>query len=306
MPPLIHRQVLEGAEPGPRLLVTAGVHGDEFEPMVAVSRLADTFDAKRLRGRLTLIPIANRSAYARASRTGEDDLDLARTFPGKSTGSITERVAAALKDEIRAADYYIDLHTGGTRLDVLPLVGYMLTKDENVLGWQRRMAEAFNLPIVWGTSAELEGRSLSAARDAGVPAIYAEHGGGGGFRADAVEDYMVGCEQVMVELGMIDAERAPRRVRHRVEDRRNNSGYLQICHPAPADGLFLPQVRLSDRVQVGQPIGLVMNPDDKERHSVLAEQSGLVITLHTFPQVQRGTGLCVVLEIPPSTGKPYE
>ena len=43
------------------------------------------------------------------------------------------------------------------------------------------MARAFNLPLIWGTDASLEGRSLSVARDAAVPAIYAEYLGGGVF-----------------------------------------------------------------------------------------------------------------------------
>ena len=46
---------------------------------------------------------------------------------------------------IRAADYYIDLHTGGTRLRVLPLAGYSLHPDRRILEVQRRMARAFGL-----------------------------------------------------------------------------------------------------------------------------------------------------------------
>ena len=52
---------------------------------------------------------------------------------------------------------------------MLPLAGYMLHRDAAVLDAQRRMARAFNLPVIWGTDWRLEGRSLSAARNAGVP-----------------------------------------------------------------------------------------------------------------------------------------
>ncbi len=79
---------------------------------------------------------------------------------------MTERTAFALSQLIRVADYYIDLHTGGTKLCVSPMTGYMLHSDSGILEQQRKMARAFNLPIVWGTSASLEGRSLSVARDA--------------------------------------------------------------------------------------------------------------------------------------------
>jgi predicted deacylase len=143
---------------GPRLLITGGVHGDEFEPMAAIRHLAKLFaqapsDVADFRGTVTLIPVVNESAFLRGHRCGDDGLDLARTCPGRSDGSVTEQTAWALSEAIRGADYYIDLHTGGTELGVFPLSGYMLHKDTNILEIQRRMARAFNLPVVWGTSA---------------------------------------------------------------------------------------------------------------------------------------------------------
>ena len=176
----LQKRVIEGRLPGPSLLITGGVHGDEFEPMIAVRRLMARPEWSQLRGRLTLAPVVNEAALARGSRVAEDGLDLARTCPGRANGSITEQAAHALSAMIREADYYIDLHTGGTALSVWPLAGYMLHANAEVLEKQRLMARAFNLPLIWGTDANLEGRSLSVARDANVPAIYAEYEGGDG------------------------------------------------------------------------------------------------------------------------------
>ena len=42
MSPLILKtHIIEGQQPGPHLLITGGVHGDEWEPMVAIRRLID-------------------------------------------------------------------------------------------------------------------------------------------------------------------------------------------------------------------------------------------------------------------------
>src|SRR5262245_33458384 len=189
---------------------------------------------ERLRGRVTLVPVVNEPAFRRGQRTAEDGLDLARTCPGRADGSITERVAAALTDLIASADRYIDLHTGGTRLRVLPLVGYMLHPDSHVLAEQRRMARAFGLPIVWGTDPRLEGRSLSVARDGATPALYAECQGGGAFDRQGVEAYVAGCLGVMAELGMLEGEPPPAWPTPRVvEDDRPGSGHMQADHPAP-------------------------------------------------------------------------
>ncbi|MFM2095927.1 MAG: hypothetical protein RIS70_3051, partial [Planctomycetota bacterium] len=80
---------IPGRRSGPHLLITGGVHGDEFEPMVAIRRLAGAVSPDSLAGRLTLIPVVNEAAFARGTRAAEDNLDLARTCPGRADGSVT-------------------------------------------------------------------------------------------------------------------------------------------------------------------------------------------------------------------------
>src|SRR4051812_38846362 len=105
----------------PHLLIIAGVHGDECEPMVAVRRLWQRIHAMPVRGRITCIPVVNAPAFLRGQRTGDDGRDLARTMPGRADGSPTERIAAALAPLIREADYLVDLHTGGRLFRISPL-----------------------------------------------------------------------------------------------------------------------------------------------------------------------------------------
>src|SRR4051812_12459869 len=122
----LQTETIVGHGPGPHLLITGGVHGDEFEPMAAIRRLMAIVDPTRLRGQVTLLPVVNEAAFTRGSRVADDGLDLARSCPGRADGSITEQAAYALSEWIRAADYYIDLHTGGLALSVWPLAGYTL------------------------------------------------------------------------------------------------------------------------------------------------------------------------------------
>ena len=146
-------------------------------------------------------------------------------------------MAHALSELIRSADFYIDLHTGGTRLRVLPLVGYMLHPDPGVLDAQRRMARAFGLPIIWGTDPNLEGRSLSVARDAHIPAIYAEYHGGGGCDPEGVAAYVSGCLAVLADLGMIDRPPSPAPPAPLiVEDARPVRGTCRSTTRSPARG----------------------------------------------------------------------
>lgn len=294
---MIERETLTGADRGPHLLITGGVHGDEFEPMAAIRRLRAVLPGQLRRGRVTLAPVVNQPAFERGERTGPDGLDLARTCPGDPGGSPTQRIAHELSGLIREADYYVDLHTGGTRLRIEPLVGYMLHDDSAVLDRQRSMARAFNLPIVWGTSARLEGRSLSVARAAGVPAIYAEYGGGGGCDPAGVAAYVEGCLNVAARLGMVDRPEWASRVRYVVEDHRDESGHLQIQYPSPSAGYFEPDVTLGTVVAAGDVLGQVVDELGNCAVDVQAEEAGLILLLRSFPRVERGDTLAVVLPI---------
>jgi predicted deacylase len=289
----------DGAGSGPHLLITGGVHGDEFEPIAAIRRLIELFDARDgqvagFRGRVTFVPIVNEAAFLRGHRCAEDGLDLARTCPGRADGSVTEQTAFALSELIRSADFYIDLHTGGTELSVFPLAGYVLHRDADVLAVQRRMARAFNLPVVWGTAGNLDGRSLSVARDANVPAIYCEYLGAATCSPDGVDAYVDGCLNVMTELGMLERKPPASRVEHVIENPAPGSGHMQVCNPSPVDGFFLPAVDLGAEVRKGDPLGKVTPMDGSEKVTITADSDGVVLVLRTFPRVTAGTSIGVV------------
>jgi predicted deacylase len=291
----IQKTIVTGSS-GPHLLILAGVHGDEFEPMACVRRLMREVSPDELTGKLTLVPVANEAAFELGTRTAEDGLDLARVCPGRVDGSITERTAHALSALIRTADFLIDLHTGGTALTVWPLTGYKLHANLEVRETQRRMARAFNLPLVWATDPNLEGRTLSVARDANIPAIYAEYLGGGRVEPEGVTAYVEGCLNVMAELGMLDRPRPESRIEYEVEDHRESAGHMQICNLSPMTGFFEPAVEVGQRVAKGDLLGVVCDVLGEQRCEVRSSQTGIVLVLRTFCRVAEGDSLGVILE----------
>jgi predicted deacylase len=302
MNPGLRQHEFRGGDDGPHLLITGGVHGDEFEPIAAIRRLIELFENRDgavsgFRGRVTFVPVVNEAAFLRGHRCADDGLDLARTCPGRVDGSVTERTAWALSELIRTADFYIDLHTGGTELSVFPLVGYAMHAKVKVLNTQRRMAGAFNLPFIWGTSANLDGRSLSVARDANVPAIYCEYRGAATCDPSGVEAYVNGCLNVMSEMGMLDRTRPANRVEHIVENPEPNSGHMQVCNPSPVTGYFETNVKLGDLIRPGDSLGTVYPLDGSPPRVVAATETGIVLVLRTFPRVHAGESVGVVVEL---------
>ena len=130
-------------------------------------------------------------------------------------------------------------------------------RNREILERQRAMARAFNLPVIWGTTATLEGRSLSVARDAGGPAIYTEYHGSSVCAPDGVVAYYEGCLNVMGALGMIERAAPASRIEQVVEDDRPDSGNMGLHNQSPVSGYFEPPVQLGEYDHESDLLGTV-------------------------------------------------
>lgn len=288
---------IDSRKPGPKGLIIAGVHGDEYEPVMAILQLQIKLRDVLNKGLLMLVPVVNQDAFFRMSRTGEDGKDLARSCPGIDDGTLTDKVAYQISKLIIESDFLIDMHTGGATFDIYPLAGYMLHPDGNILNTQRAMAKAFNLPITWGTNHELEGRTLSVARDANKPAIYTEYGGGR-YNPDNISELVDGCINILSYFGMLQKEdHKSSKVKYEVEDYRKSSGHLQIMYPSPIEGIFMSKVKLGNVIHKGDTLGEVWNLNGEDINEIVAKEDGLVFLLRTIPPVKVGEALAGILPI---------
>ncbi|WP_316810918.1 M14 family metallopeptidase [Pedobacter heparinus] len=295
-----HKQILfiDSGQPGPRVLISAGVHGDEYEPMLAVMELVAEVSSLLRSGSVTLIPVVNVTAYETNSRYGVDGLDLARICPGRADGSSSETAAAMISSYIEKADYYIDMHTGGRLFNIYPLAGYMLHPLAAVLKKQQNMAKAFNLPLIWGTEGSPGGRTLSIARDANVPAIYVEYGGGNAVKKEIVALLKEGCLNVLNTLSMISLKALSSScLKYWVEDYTPGGGYLQGKLPSAATGIFIAAVVPGASVKKGQLWGVVVNPVTHQRTEIIAGEAGMALFVRDAAYVKEGEALGGILPV---------
>jgi predicted deacylase len=284
---------------GPHVLIIAGVHGDEGEPILAALGLIKKLQNKIVKGKVSIVPVANTSAFEVGARCGSDQKDLARTFPGKENGTVTEKAARAISKLIKEADYLIDLHTGGTLFDILPLTGYMLHPQKEILNKQQEMAKAFDLPLIWGTDAKAKGRTLSIARDYNVPAIYAECRGGLFINKKTISLYEQGCFNVLESLGMTNSELKEKKDFFTwLEDYRDGEGHLQAKLPSPENGIFIPSVSLGKEVKKGNLLGNVINPVLNTKTKIISNEDGLLFMLRISSRVNNGDSLGGILPLP--------
>lgn len=294
---LLKKYELVSGQPGPRVLIVAGVHGDEYEPMLAAHEIIEDLNGKLSHGSIIIVPVANEDAYKQQNRCGTDGLDLARICPGDASGTATHRTAFELSELIRQADYMIDMHTGGLTYDIFPMAGYMLVDDPELLEKQQDLAIATGLPLIWGTDAKPNGRTLSVARDCAVPALYFEYGGGTGFRSKVVKTYKQAVEGVLVKLGILSTDHKPTDDWVVwLEDYRTNSGYLQDKMPSPGDGVFVAEVSTGDWVIAGQRFGYILDPIQNHKYDIYVKNPGLVFLLRTMIDVKKGDALGGIME----------
>ena len=106
--------------PGPTVALLGGVHGDEYEGVIAVRWLINHLRSTLISGTVRAVAPAHPTAWGATTRESPvDGKNLARVFPGSSTGSATEVVAYELTEQvIMGADLLIDLHSAGTNFEM--------------------------------------------------------------------------------------------------------------------------------------------------------------------------------------------
>ncbi|MCH2202876.1 MAG: M14 family metallopeptidase [Fuerstiella sp.] len=297
--PLVFSTVIvRGSHPGKTLLTTGGVHGDEYEGPVAIQDVFEELDPQSLHGTFAAIPILNTPAYTAATREGGwDHQNLARIFPGNPTGTMSERIANAFATYILGqSDFYADLHAGGNAYQIQRFAGYQIL-DSELNRLQRAAAIAWGFDLVWGTAA-LPGRSLSAARECGVPAIYVEMPGEGRCRPEDREMARQGLRNLLSFLTMLPGDFPTTPPEYCFETNSEGAGHLQIDHPSPASGLFVPAVTVWDSVEKGQTLGEIRHPNGSVLAKIPSQRAGRVLFLRTLPRVFAGDFLVFVLELP--------
>jgi predicted deacylase len=278
-------EIICGAADGPRLVVIAGVHGDELEGVRAVQMLSATIDQHRLSGTVLLIPVANMAAFvSRTRRNPLDNMDLNRVFPGRPDGTISERLAYLIVYTLLAnATLVVSLHGLGALGTLMPWVEF--TDIPGAIGQESHAAAlAFGFPDLMPLPL-LPGVLITALAQCGIPAIEGEIGGMGMIDPSNWRRYVTGVIQVMRHLRMISDPPVD------VADPRYWG--LHWVH-APAGGLFERRFALGDHVASGQRLGSLLNPFGEEIDSVVAPCDGVVGACQMAASVHPGDPVALV------------
>lgn len=290
--------IWRGAADGPVLLVNGATHGDEYEGPTLLRQWAEHWRPPSLRGTVVFVPVLNEGAFFPGLRENPaDEVNLARAFPGRAGGSVTRRLAHLFDTQLLAqCTHYVDLHSAGRAYELLPWTGFM-THRAPVNRTQRAMAACFDSFWCWA-GPFLPGRTLSAAHARGIPAIYLECRGSGNVATRDLRALDRGLRHLLGAIGSLPAGRpAKRRAQILRVTKDAAEAHLQVHHPAPHDGIFVPTVKVGAQVRRGRPIGLVHPLGELGGSPVRAERGGRIVMLRIQRSVRAGDALCTLAPI---------
>jgi predicted deacylase len=277
---------------GPTVLLTGGVHGDEYECPVALMRPIREFSVERLTGRIVMIPALNFPACLSGRRTFLiDHLALNWRLPGDRNGMPTDTIAHDLKTVLLPmADYCFDFHAGGASLRYLPSLIAERPKADRQRCQLEALSGGFHPPRVLFMDMLSGDRFIAAAAARNICFLAGEFGGGGNLDLDGLELLADGLPGVLSALGVFDRGQPTRRSAWGEMSRRPSVKGLDHYIFAPRPGIFEPCFRLGETVEHGRIAGTIHNPHMPWRASaeIRFAGSGIALCIRTPALVAAG------------------
>ncbi|WP_139921093.1 succinylglutamate desuccinylase/aspartoacylase family protein [Hymenobacter sp. DG01] len=292
--------VFHGRRPGPVLGIIAGVHGYEYPPIMAAQQLSKEIDPEQLRGTVLLVHVANVPSFLgrRIQVNPQDNKNLNRVFPGKPDGTITERLAYRLgNDVIGRCTHVIDVHAGDALDDLRPYAGYYNYFDTPELSEKGcHMASVLGFPYViqFGNEPSLKDQaSVYCSREAikrGIPAIDIECGRFGLPEPEHIAQIKQALQRLLGHLQMTESQPAvsipPALITQRTTVNSTHTGF------------FFPLVKAGEFIYKGRQLGYITDLFGNHSADVLAPVNGVVLYMMATPPISKGESLFSIGHLP--------
>jgi uncharacterized protein len=300
---------VRSGRPGPCVLVTAALHGNELQGGEVLRRLLPELRGQLAAGSCLLFPFLNRQAVARRQPHidfepgryyGSDaENNLNCSWPGRADGTSAQRLAETLYREILPrATHLLDLHSWQHGLATTALAR---SGHEGSLALARATALRFLRHAAWKPEIRLRPvfpcSQTSIFNDTGRAAICIEFAGQYGFWEREIRLGVRAVRNCFRRLGLLPGDPEG------LEEEQvwlNDAARTEL--PAPASGVFIPAgLCPGDPVEKGQRLGRLLHDESLREEDIAAPAAGYV---HQFGAI-RGVGRNDTARDPMITYHPY-
>lgn len=285
---------------GPKILLTGGIHGDEYEGPTVLSKIIQRLKLDNVKGTIIILPAVNLPAHYAGTRISPlDHLDLNRSFPGNKDGTLTSVIAHYMTEIlVPMVDMVIDIHSGGTSLDFVPSVVIHELSDKKQMDDTLEMLNVFGAPFGLILK-EMDGDSMfdTAVESQGKIFLSTELRGGGSVTPYAVQVGDNGVCNVLNKLGVAKIGKS----KYTKYNCKQTPTLLTIPHEdcfvdAHENGLYEPVVELGQDVKEGETIGQIHFLPNLRRKPKLVKSpyEGVVIAKRFPGRVEMGDCIAVI------------
>jgi predicted deacylase len=277
--------VINGKKPGPRIWLSAAIHGDEINGVDIIRRVVKTLKPHRLSGSVIAVPVVNIFGLLEQSRYLPDRRDLNRAFPGSSRGSLASRLASLfMKEVVSQCTHGIDLHTAAIHRINLPQIRADLSNPATYA-----FARAFGAPVMIHASIR-DGSLRQAAAKRNIPALVYEAGEALRFDEAAIQSGVDGIFRVLAYLGMY----VPMALSHPLDTLESHETRWVR---ASRGGIWHRSINLGDVVRKRQSLGFIIDTFGDKPVQVRSPMDGLVIGHGQNPLVNQGDALVNIAKV---------
>ncbi|MBK8737693.1 MAG: succinylglutamate desuccinylase/aspartoacylase family protein [Saprospiraceae bacterium] len=275
----IFTYIFRSKNPGPTVLFTGGMHGDEINGVEIIRRSIEQGVFANLKcGTVIAIPLLNIFGFINFSRDVPDGKDVNRSFPGSLSGSLASRIARIITKKVLIhIDFGIDFHTGGKDLWNFPQVRFSPKHPE---------AKSLALKSAFGTLIEKAVVSKSfrkIARDSKIPILVFEGG-----EALRLEGFIIGrgmslIKNVLINSNMIDGELNKTLINHVFK----KTGWER----APEGGMVNYIRQAGSFIKKGEMLAVIHDPFALKEIRMYASKDAFIIGHNNAPVVNIGDGM---------------
>lgn len=300
--------VINGAKPGPVVSCVSGAHGTEYTSIVALTKLIERVDPKKLSGTVIVVPLLNVASFEQMVPhiNPVDRKGMNAAYPGNPSGTQTERALALVAEQVvKPADVIVDLHGGDLDEDLRPYSYWMRSGNSAQDSASKVLDDRFGLDMVIVNDVDITNpartRSLSGyALLLGKTTFVAEAGRSGLVTAAETAMLVNGSLNVLASLKMIDRTVPP-------PPKITWVGHDQRVR-ADSGGMFYASVQRGSRVLKGARVGYITDYVGRKMSDVVAPQAGIVSFIRGVPSLAKGSTIVTIVEVfdgaPPPWMKP--
>ncbi len=279
--------VANGLRKGPVLALTAGVHGYEYTPILALQRLRRQLSPSDLSGAVIMVHVMNLPSFLKRTvyYNPYDWKNMNRVFPGRPDGSVCERIAQRISSEvIDKCDYLLDLHCGDGNEDLTPYLYYTETGNSVLDGKTRALAVSFGFGMIIHETVQPDTPSATLCANSallkGKPALTVESGRLGRTDEEDITRISQGVVNSMKHLKMIAG--APELLREPVWVK--SVTYIRSEH----EGIYYPLGHSGRHVQQGELLGYLTDYFGNIIQKAIAPHDGIIMYIISTPPMSKG------------------